>query len=218
MTKPKINRRGFLKLAGASAATSAVLTGCGPASRYVVREPYAKMPEYTYNGESTFYATTCQECPAGCGIVVRTHQGRAIKIEGNPHHPVNAGKTCARGQAVIQGLYNPDRVMQPVIQRRGDVLSDTTITWEESINILSDVLRGTPAGEIQFLIGNTHDHLFDLLTELTNAIGSPSPTRFDAFSIFNSTNTLFSVTRKHFGVEALPSFDIGNPFLRSKFP
>jgi molybdopterin-containing oxidoreductase family iron-sulfur binding subunit len=50
------------------------------------------MPEYTYNGQSTYYASTCRECPAGCGIVVRTHQGRALKIEGNPNHPVNKGK------------------------------------------------------------------------------------------------------------------------------
>ena len=91
MTEPKFSRRDFLKLAGTGAATTAVLTGCGPASRYVVREPYAKMPEYTYNGESTFYATTCQECSAGCGLIVRTVQGRAIKVEGNPNHPVNFG-------------------------------------------------------------------------------------------------------------------------------
>jgi anaerobic selenocysteine-containing dehydrogenase len=60
----KISRRDFLKLATAGAATTAVLTGCGPASRYVVREPYTKMPEYTYNGLSTYYATTCRECAA----------------------------------------------------------------------------------------------------------------------------------------------------------
>ncbi|MGZ6346626.1 MAG: twin-arginine translocation signal domain-containing protein, partial [Anaerolineales bacterium] len=72
MTK-HLTRRDFLKLVGASAAATAVLTGCGPAWRYVVREPYLKMPEYTYNGQSTYYASTCRECPAGCGIVVRTH-------------------------------------------------------------------------------------------------------------------------------------------------
>jgi len=98
------SRRDFLKLAGLGAATATILTGCGPASRYVVREPYTKMPEYTYNGQSTFYATTCRECAAACGLVIRTHQGRAIKAEGNPYNPVNLGKTCARGQASLQGL------------------------------------------------------------------------------------------------------------------
>ncbi|MBK9005386.1 MAG: twin-arginine translocation signal domain-containing protein [Anaerolineae bacterium] len=90
----KISRRDFLKLATAGAATTAVLTGCGPASRYVTREPYTKMPEYTYNGLSAYYATTCRECAAGCGLIVRTMQGRAIKVEGNPANPINLGKTC----------------------------------------------------------------------------------------------------------------------------
>ena len=54
----KISRRDFLKIAGAGAAITTVLTGCGPASRYTTREPYTKMPEYTYNGQSTYYATT----------------------------------------------------------------------------------------------------------------------------------------------------------------
>ena len=80
----KISRRDFLKLASVGAATTAVLTGCGPASRYVKREPYSKMPEYTYNGLSTYYATTCRECAAGCGIIVRTMQGRALKVEEIP--------------------------------------------------------------------------------------------------------------------------------------
>ena len=62
MTDSKFSRRDFLKLAGTGAATTAVLTGCGPASRYVVREPYAKMPEYTYNGES--YAPEQSRGPA----------------------------------------------------------------------------------------------------------------------------------------------------------
>ena len=97
----KFSRRDFLKLAGVGAATTAILTGCGPASRYVKREPYMQMPEYNYNGQSTYYATTCRECAAGCGLVVRTIQGRAIKTEGNASNPLNLGKTCARGQATL---------------------------------------------------------------------------------------------------------------------
>src|SRR5512142_1585498 len=114
-----ISRRDFLKLAGASAATPAVLTRRGPPSRYVTREPYTRMPEYTYNGLSTYYATTCRECSAGCGLVVRTMQGRAIKVEGNPNNPVNLGKTCARGQITLQGLYSYDRVRNPGKHTRG---------------------------------------------------------------------------------------------------
>ncbi|MRR31839.1 twin-arginine translocation signal domain-containing protein, partial [bacterium] len=93
----KITRRDFLKLAGAGAAVSAVVTGCGPVSRYIVRRPYTEMPEYNQVGLNTYYASTCRECAAGCGILVRTKEGRAITIEGNPQHPLNKGRLCARG-------------------------------------------------------------------------------------------------------------------------
>ena len=143
----KISRRDFLKLAGAASATGAVLTGCGPASRYVVREPYTQMPEYTFHGESTYFATTCRECAAGCGLVVRTYQGRAIKAEGNKHNPVNLGKTCARGQATLHGLYNPDRVTDPVKQGRKSALSNDSMEWETAIQVVADALSDTdPAG------------------------------------------------------------------------
>src|SRR5574339_491854 len=131
-------RRDFIKLAGVGAATTAILTGCGPASRYVKREPYMQMPEYTYNGQSTYYATTCRECAAGCGLVVRTMQGRAIKVEGNPSNPVNLGKTCARGQATLQGLYNPDRVENPVNQGRAASLVTEPMTWDAAIQVVAD--------------------------------------------------------------------------------
>ncbi len=101
----KISRRDFIKLSGVGTAVAAALTGCGPMSRYVVRRPYADMPEYNQTGVSTYYATTCRECPAGCGLIVRTIEGRAIKVEGNPEHPVNAGKLCSRGLTAVQGLY-----------------------------------------------------------------------------------------------------------------
>src|SRR6185295_4682111 len=153
--------------AGAGAAVATALTGCGPAARYVAREPYTKMPEYTLNGQSTYYATTCRECAAGCGLVVRTMQGRAIKVEGNKHNPVNLGKTCARGQATLHGLYNPDRVKGPVHTRsRGDKEYETNTSWASAIQVVSDALTKNKPGEIAFLLGMAPDHLFDLVSDL----------------------------------------------------
>jgi len=190
MTKPKITRRGFLKLAGASAASTAVLTGCGPASRYVVREPYTDMPEYTYNGESTYYATTCQECAAGCGIVVRTTQGRAIKVEGNPLHPVSEGKTCARGQATIQGLYNPDRVQFPVKQSRNPEFSNDRVEWDQAISSVAKALENIPGDQIAFLLGSSHDHLADFVSKLFEEIGGTHLYRLNAASLIAAENSL----------------------------
>lgn len=206
----KISRRDFLKLAGVGAATTAVLTGCGPAAKYVTRQPYFKMPEYTYNGESTFYATTCRECAAACGLVIRTMQGRAIKVEGNVSHPVNLGKTCARGQATLQGLYNPDRVEGPTKQERADKLSDARISWDDAIATVSDAFKTHQPSEIAFLMGMAPDHLFDLASELTSSLGAPAPVRFGALGMFDSRATLAKAAEEMFGQPALPFFDMTN--------
>jgi anaerobic selenocysteine-containing dehydrogenase len=103
---PPITRRDFLKL-GLAGTTAAVFSGCQPSRRLVNLEPYVRPPEEQLSGVATWYATTCRQCPAGCGIVVRVMNGRALKIEGNPEHPLNQGRLCARGQAGLQLLYGP---------------------------------------------------------------------------------------------------------------
>ena len=205
----QLSRRDFLKLVGVGAATLTVLTGCGPDSRYVVREPYTKMPEYTYNGLSTYYATTCRECPAGCGLVVRTMQGRAIKVEGNPNNPVNLGKTCARGQAALQGLYNPDRLQHPFKQSRGGS-NPAEVTWEQAVAAVKQAFSSNQPGQIAFLLGMTSDHLADLVTEVTTVLGAPAPLRYGAFAMFESRSTLAKASEQVFGSAAIPFFDIGN--------
>lgn len=219
-----ISRRDFLKLAGAGAATSAVLTGCGPASRYVTREPYTKMPEYTYNGQSTYFATTCRECSAGCGLVVRTMQGRAIKVEGNPNNPVNLGKTCARGQITLQGLYNFDRIRNPGQHTRGvnnyasgNGSGYQEVTWIDVVNTVADVLSKNQPGETAFLMGLAPDHLYDLVTDLTKAMGSPAPVRFGALGMFEARQTLIQAADEMLGQAGLPYFDIGNADLVFSF-
>ncbi len=209
------SRRDFLKLASAGAATTALLTGCGPASRYVTREPYTQMPEYTLNGQSTYFATTCRECSAGCGLVVRTHQGRAIKVEGNKNHPVNLGKTCARGQATLHGLYNPNRMRGPYHQVRGEKLYngdfedvESNLTWDDALQVTADALSKNNPDEIAFLTGLAPDHLFDLVSDLANAIGAPAPLRFGALSMFEARATLSKAAENLFGEPSLPFFDL----------
>lgn len=212
-----ISRRDFLKLATAGAATTAILTGCGPASRYIKREPYMEMPEYTYNGLSTYYATTCRECAAGCGLIVRTMQGRAIKVEGNANNPVNLGKTCARGQATLHGLYNPDRVQSPIKQGRSASLTNDQLSWDEAVQVVADALNNNNPSEIAFLMGMAPDHLFDLVTDLANAIGAPAPVRYGVLSMFESRATLIKAAENLLGQLALPFFDIANSDLVLSF-
>jgi len=206
----KISRREFIKTASIAAAATAVLTGCGPASRYVVREPYTRMPEYTYNGQSTYYASTCRECPAGCGIVVRTEQGRALKVEGNPYHPVNLGKTCARGQASLQGLYNPDRIHNPLKQAERGSQNFADINWDEAVIVVQNALTSNKPEELAFLLGMVPDHLSDLVNELCTALSAPTAIRYGAHEIFDARLTLVKATQQLFSKNALPYFDLAN--------
>ena len=182
----------------------------------MVREPYTKMPEYTYNGLSTYYASTCRECPAGCGIVVRTMQGRALKVEGNPNNPVNLGKTCSRGQASLQGLYNPDRVQHPFKQSRGKS-APIKLTWDQAVAQVKQAISTRPPTGIAFLLGMTSDHLADLVSEITAGLGAPAPWRYGALEMFDGRTTLAQAASQVFGQAALPFFDLGNADLTFSF-
>src|SRR5690242_9231995 len=135
-----MKRRTFLQLSGMTAA-SAALSGCQSANEKLI--PYLIPPdEGVTPGTANYYASSCRFCPAGCGILVRVSEGRAKKIEGNPAHPVNRGKLCAMGQAVLQELYHPDRVPQP-LKRSGPRGSGqfTRISWEEALDLLTGQLK-----------------------------------------------------------------------------
>ncbi len=204
----KVSRREFLKITTLGAAAAAVLTGCGPASRYVKRQPYSDMPEYTVTGKSTFFATTCGECPAGCGLIVRTMEGRAIKVDGNPNHPVNHGKTCQRGQAALQGLYNPDRTIGPGkrAQRGGDQIQK--MDWDAAVGVVADALKNNQPGEIAFLTGLFPDHLADLIELISAGLGGAQVLRYSTLSEMDGRATLMQASQNVLGAAQLPFFDI----------
>ncbi len=208
--KNRISRREFLKIAGLGGAAAAVLTGCGPASRYVRRQPYSDMPEYALTGKSTYFATTCGECPAGCGLIVRTMEGRAHKVEGNPSHPVNHGKTCSRGQTTLQGLYNPDRIQGPVRQEGRGSGKTSALGWDAVVTAVKDALQNHAPGEIAFLLGLFPDHLADLVQMIATALGGAKVFRYNTLGEFEGRATLAQAASKIFGQASLPVFDLEN--------
>jgi molybdopterin-containing oxidoreductase family iron-sulfur binding subunit len=100
-------RRHFMKMMGASLALAG-LAGCTrqPEEKIV---PYVKPPEEMIPGRPLFFATAVLESGYAKGVLVESHEGRPIKIEGNPDHPASLGATDVFGQAAILGLYDPDR-------------------------------------------------------------------------------------------------------------
>lgn len=133
----ELRRRTLLKTAALVAAGSA-FSACKPQVHKLV--PYLLPDDEIVPGLDVWYASTCQECSAGCGVLVRTMEGRAKKLEGNPAHPVNEGKLCARGQAALQDLYHPDRLRGPLTRDR-HTGSFQSVPWERALEQLTSRLR-----------------------------------------------------------------------------
>ncbi|MDO8494753.1 MAG: molybdopterin-dependent oxidoreductase, partial [Deltaproteobacteria bacterium] len=149
-----MSRREFLRLMGASLVmASAAACTRRPVEKIV---PYLNKPEEITPGVANWYATTCGECPAACGVLAKTREGRPIKLEGNPEHPMNKGGLCARGQASLLNLYDPDRLQNP-LRSNGAGASATweTVDWKKVDVMLTgnlDAIRkGT--GSLRLLTG-----------------------------------------------------------------
>src|SRR5881397_1119811 len=161
-----MDRRRFLTVLGVTGAGTAALSGCSTA-KVEKLIPYLVQSEDQVPGIPTWYASTCTECPAGCGIHVKTLEARAIKLEGNPVHPVNAGTLCQRGQAALQGLYNPGRIQGPELKQRGALRS---VLWSEAVEELARQIQNA-RGKVAVISGAGPGTLDDTLADLTRAVG-----------------------------------------------
>jgi len=204
-----ITRRNFLKISAAGTAT-AILAGCSQESeRWVTLEPYVRAPEEQLAGVPNYYATTCRQCPAGCGVIVRIMNGRAVKLEGNPEHPVNRGKLCARGQAGLQLLYNPDRVTGAARQEERGSREFESVAWNDAINAIYERIEAAGSGIGVWLGSTTSGHLVDLFARFADAIGAPAPVRYDLYSGFHGYHALETATGSLIDAAGLPTYDLG---------
>jgi anaerobic selenocysteine-containing dehydrogenase len=202
-----MDRRTFLQLSGLT-ATSAMLAGCKSANEKLI--PYLIPPdEGVTPGKANYYASSCRSCQAGCGILVRVSEGRAKKIEGNPAHPVNRGKLCARGQAALQELYHPDRIPQP-LKRVGPRGSGefAKITWEEALNQLVGQLKNlqqqNATDRLCLMTPQLAGTLSELTTRFMRSYGSDNQVSYDLLG----PDWLRSANSTSFGQENLPYYDI----------
>jgi anaerobic selenocysteine-containing dehydrogenase/Fe-S-cluster-containing dehydrogenase component len=198
-----MERRRFLQVAGAAGA--GVAAGCAsqPKDRLL---PYVNESDDLIPGIPTFYASTCRECPAGCGMYVKTREARAIKVEGNPFHPVGHGKLCARGQASLQGLYDPDRVKRPY---RRTARGMEPVTWDEAIAEIAAALTSAAAAgaeRVALVTGADSGVLDRLYDEWLRAFRSSRRLRYEAFAY----EPLREASRLTFGLASVPHHDFAS--------
>ncbi len=171
-----VTRRGFLRFLGGTAATAA--SGCALKAWGDLQEAVQE-EERGFPGVEEWVTSTCGQCPAGCGIRVRVVDGKAVRIEGNPFHPVNRGGLCPKGLAGLQVLYNPDRLKGPLKRAGGRGQGRwEPISWAEAITTVVAKLaslrgRGEPH-RLVILSGRSDGLLPRLLKRFAEAFGSPN--------------------------------------------
>lgn len=161
----KISRRDFLKIVGATSALG--VSACGDkATQKII--PYVHPVTEQIPGSAVWYNSTCNECSAGCGIQVRTREGRAVKIEGNPAHPVNRGGLCALGQSALQSMYDPDRIRQPLL--KDSMGNFQPISWDQAYAMVIAVLKDS-ANSKAFISGGAEGSLGTLIGDWAKSFG-----------------------------------------------
>ncbi|MEW9674374.1 molybdopterin-dependent oxidoreductase [Ammoniphilus sp. 3BR4] len=120
--------------------------------------------------------TMCLNCSTVCGMVAKVKEGRILKLEGNPKDPNSRGKLCAKGQAAINMVEDPDRILYPM-RRKGPRGSGEweRITWEQALDTLVTRLRPLRQEhrpeELVLLYGRDRSNGF--LERFTDAFGTP---------------------------------------------
>ena len=179
--KKKITRRQFLKAAGVLGGMALLYPAWDPG------RGTSAVQAQSSSGEVIWVPSICNFCSSFCDIkvAVKTVNGskRAVKIEGNPHSPLNRGKICARGQAGLRQLYDPDRIKEPLIRVAGSKRGEWNFraaTWEEAYDYIASGFKKVNPWEIAMVGGWTacvsymHFSLpFIRTLEIPNIIASP---------------------------------------------
>ncbi len=128
----KITRRKFLQ---GSALAAGVTTALGAAAE-------VHPPGWRGDKRVQQIATNCEMCFWRCGVMAEVADGKVLKLQGNPHHPLTKGKLCARGNAGVALLYDPDRLKYPQIRtgERGEG-KFKRVSWDEAFDFFATRLK-----------------------------------------------------------------------------
>jgi thiosulfate reductase/polysulfide reductase chain A len=129
------SRRTFLQVAAAGTAVAAIPVGV----RELATPPAAAAAETP--GTEKVVTSVCEMCTVRCPILVRVRDGKVMRIEGNPKEKSTKGAICARGNAGISLLEDPDRVRTPLIRvgERGEG-KFRKASWEEAYRYIAERL------------------------------------------------------------------------------
>ena len=204
------SRRDLLKAASAL-GLGASITGCDHVDHFLPNKPPVPGAAGWLRGEERNVATSCGQCDAGCGVLVRVFEGRAIKVEGNRDCPLNRGGIGPRGLSAPQVLYDPDRITGPLVADgpRGSG-KWKSISWDDALALLSERLcelrEGAGPERLGVLCGRERGMVRELWERFAQAYGTPN--MFEG--AMSEDGAQMAAMRAMQGIGDIPAYDWEN--------
>ncbi|MGE0173725.1 MAG: 4Fe-4S dicluster domain-containing protein [Oligoflexales bacterium] len=195
-----VERRDFLKLFSASSLLATAACVRRPVEKAL---PYVNQPIDQFPGKAVHYSTTCNDCAAGCGLIVKTREGRPVKVEGNTRHPLSQGATCPTGQSTLQALYHPERRKNPVV-KFGTNRTDET-NWDDVYGRLATKI-GT-SQKVAILTRGQTGHQTEFFKKFLQTVGASDQNVFT----FDPQTIRPEIDKAHklaFGIGGLPRTEL----------
>jgi MoCo/4Fe-4S cofactor protein with predicted Tat translocation signal len=186
-------RRDFLKYLGFSTAAAALAASCEMPVRRAI--PYAIKPEDITPGVPNYYASTYVDGGDYCAVIIKTRDGRPIKIEGNEKSSITRGGTSARVQASVLNLYDKARLRQPY--------ADGKEATYEAID--RSVMEGLANGKQTYLLTSTiiSPTTKDIINQFIAKYPGTKHVVYDAVSY----SGMLQANEANYGKRALPSYN-----------
>lgn len=189
------SRRDFLKYVGFSTAAASLAACEGPVIKSI---PYVVQPEEIIPGVADYYATTMNDGFDFANILIKTREGRPIKVENNALAGAKFAAN-ARVHASVLSLYDSMRLKQPLIAGK-------PASWKEVDAKVKSGLASAGSGQVVVLTGTTASPSTDkLIAEFGAKYPGFKHVVYDAVSSSEALDAFQAV----YGERALADYDFG---------
>ncbi len=189
------NRRDFLKVLGFGIG-AATLASCEIPVKKAI--PYVIKPDTIVPGIANYYASSYVNGGDYCSVLVKTREGRPIKIEGNASSAITNGGTNARVQAAVLSLYDYNRIKQPSKNNQGQLTASDWKTIDEEIK----AALGS-GGKIRILSSTMMSPTaLKAVSEFTTKFPGAKHVMYDAVS----SSALLDAAQQCFGERMIPDY------------
>lgn len=204
-------RRDFLKLLGFGVAAVSLAACESPVKKAI---PYLNKPEEVEPGIANWYASSYYNGSDYCSVLVKTREGRPIKIEGNTLSSITKGGTNSRTQASVLGLYDETRLQNFVIKGKEVKVKDSNKEYSSVDKEIAEALRKADGKGIRIVSGSVYSpSTLKAIAAFKSVYPSTEHVMYDAVSV----NAISLANDKSFGKAVIPTYNFAKASIVAGF-